>query len=673
MIKMINFKKAISVQPIAKINSSASRINTIKMKNTLLYIAFFTLTVLGSGCKRVLDIEPVDKLSADQLLSSPGGVQALMANLYGRLPIEDFNYSTNRGFNVGVGTDPNNSGRTAAHFTDEAIHSEFNESGTEEFDYWDDGYRLIRDINSLIANIPQLTSIDQDAKDKISAEAHFLRAYTYFALAKRYGGVPIIKVPQQFNGNIEELKVPRSTEQETWDFILEDCDLAISLFSPSDNGQRRGDKWVALALKSRVALYAASVAKFTHMPYVGISGPAVSQKLAGMDALLADSYYEICLDASKKIMDSGRFGLYQPTPSTPAEAVENYRKLFQNPDQFLTGLKEPIFMKSYARGTSLAHNYDVWFSPRQIILDPNLYPSRLNPTVDFIDAFEDYTDNGVGASVPLKTRNDGVESYYGNFNASTNYTHYPRNEAYKIAETKDARLRAMVLFPGELWGATKIIIQGGMVTASGANFRDAQTSEVGKDGQTYYTFGAANASQYSGFNTSLGNYTRSGFLFKKFLQIDNPIELGWGKSTQSWIDFRYAEILLNYAEAAAEMSVVTPEQQLIGKNALNSVRRRAAHTDEIALNQDNVRKERFVELAFENKRFWDLTRWRVFHKLFENRLRKSIIPAIDLRENNPSIIYIRKMVPNSGVQNYNYNHYYRDIPGIGSNDLVQNP
>ncbi len=668
---MLNFTNAIAINS-AKIKSSVAIINNMKMKNILLYAAFITLTIV-SGCKKVLDIDPVDKLSADQLLASQGGVEALMANLYGRLPIEDFNYSPNRGFNVGVGSDPNNSGRTAAHFTDEAIHSEFNESGTEEFDYWDDGYRLIRDINTLIVNIPQLTSINQEAKNKISAEAHFLRAYTYFALAKRYGGVPILKAPQQFNDDIESLKVPRSTEKATWDFILEDCDQAISLFGEGENGQKRADKWVSLALKSRAALYAGSVAKFTVDENVTLSGPAIDSELAGIAAKFADNYFAICLDASKQIMDSGRFGLYQATPANKTEASENYRKLFQNPDQFLSGAKEPIFMKGYARGTALAHNYDVWFSPRQIILDPNLYPSRLNPTVDFVDAFEDYTDNSVGASVPLKTRFDNNETYYGDFNSSINYIHYGMNEAYKIAENKDARLKAMVLFPDELWGSTRIIIQGGLVTASGANFRDSQTSEVGKDGQTYYTFGAANVSQYSGFNTSLGNYTRSGFLFKKFLQIDNPIELGWSKSTQSWIDFRYGEILLNYAEAAVEYSVATAAQLLLGQQALNEVRHRAAHIDNIPLNQDNIRKERFVELAFENKRFWDLTRWRTFHKKFENRLRKTLVPAIDLRETTPKFIFLRKIVPNSGSQNYNYQWYYRDIPGTGSNDLIQNP
>lgn len=57
-----------------------------------------------------------------------------------------------------------------------------------------------------------------------------------------------------------------------------------------------------------------------------------------------------------------------------------------------------------------AHNYDVWFSPRQMILDPNLYPGRMNPTLDFVDSFEDYTDDGTGTPKPISTRVDGNES-----------------------------------------------------------------------------------------------------------------------------------------------------------------------------------------------------------------------------------------------------------------------
>ena len=75
--------------------------------------------------------------------------------------------------------------------------------------------------------------------------------------------------------------------------------------------------------------------------------------------------------------------------------------------------------------TILAHNYDVWFSPRQMILDPNLYPGRMNPTLDFVDSFEDYTDDGTGTPKPISTRVDGNESDYNGFNLSTRYLSFP--------------------------------------------------------------------------------------------------------------------------------------------------------------------------------------------------------------------------------------------------------
>jgi L-lactate utilization protein LutC len=53
-------------------------------------------------------------------------------------------------------------------------------------------------------------------------------SYAYFALAKRYGGVPLITAVQKYDGDVEALKVPRSTEKETWDFVLKECDIAIA-------------------------------------------------------------------------------------------------------------------------------------------------------------------------------------------------------------------------------------------------------------------------------------------------------------------------------------------------------------------------------------------------------------------------------------------------------------
>ena len=150
-----------------------------------------------------------------------------------------------------------------------------------------------------------------------------------------------------------------------------------------------------------------------------------------------------------------------------------------------------------------------------------------------------------------------------------------------------------------------------------------------------------------------------------------PIVPGWNQSTTDFIEFRYAEILLNYAEAVVESG---SGDITVAAKALNDIRKRAAHTVEIPLTIANVQRERRVELAFENKRFWDLMRRREFHTEFNNRFMHSLLPLQDLRA-LPDIkyIFVRVNVPNSNPRTFEPKSYYRYIPGIGSNGLVQNP
>ncbi|MCS3283490.1 RagB/SusD family nutrient uptake outer membrane protein [Bacteroides salyersiae] len=80
------------------------------------------------------------------------------------------------------------------------------------------------------------------------------------------------------------------------------------------------------------------------------------------------------------------------------------------------------------------------------------------------------------------------------------------------------------------------------------------------------------------------------------------------------IVLRYAEILLTYAEAKNEVS--GPDQSIY--DAINAVRRRAGQPEISGLGQEDMRKqirnERRVELAFENKRYFDIMRWKIGDK-----------------------------------------------------------
>jgi hypothetical protein len=127
------------------------------------------------------------------------------------------------------------------------------------------------------------------------------------------------------------LFIPRSTEKETWDFALATCDTAAMLLGNGDGKGRRATKWAALALKSRAALHAASVAKYWNA--APLSGTAVDAKLVGgMTQADALEYYRLCIEAAQEIIDHGPFGLFKPSPANPTEAAENYRLLFENPN-----------------------------------------------------------------------------------------------------------------------------------------------------------------------------------------------------------------------------------------------------------------------------------------------------------------------------------------------------
>lgn len=623
------------------------------------YILLLPL-LFSLSCGDVLDKQPLDKLQGENLFSNPEGVKLYMANLYYQLPIEDFTFFR-QGFNWNTG-DPNNGGFAPAMITDEAVHTEFGDFiGNDDFQWWDQGYKLIRDTNILIDIIPTLT-VSEDETKALVGESAFIRAYAYFALAKRYGGVPLITSVQKYEGDVEALKVPRSTEKETWDFVLKECDLAIQNLADSwPGGERRATKWVAYALKSRAALHAASLAKYGDR--APISGTAVDQKLVGLDKSAAAEYYKAAIEASEALINSGKFSLYKPTPASPEEAAENYRKLFEDPN---IAPNEAIFIKGYARpGSGTGHNYGIWYQPNQTA-NGWPHPGRMNPTLDLIDAYESYTNPGKSAPVATTEAGNDINDYNG-FNASKTYKRY--DDPAGIYKDKDARLWATAVLPGTAWKGQKIIIQAGLIKPDG-NPQLFGGEPVTSGGKTYYPYGAADRTQYSGFDTWGGNNTRTGVSFKKFLNEGVNVAPGWNQTVSDWADFRYAEILLIYAEAIIESGTGAADK---GATALNQVRRRAGHTKDIPLTIDNVIRERRVELAFENKRFWDLIRRREYHTLFNNTVRHALIPVLDLRVSPAKYIFIRQAIQRLNPSTFDYRQYYRYVPGIGANGLVQNP
>lgn len=634
----------------------------MKLNNIILGI---TLVFSLTSCLDVMDIKPVNKVSSENLFSSEEGIRTYLANLYFRAPIEDHSFNREGLHRLG---NVNTLGIYPDQQSDNAINSEFNHflDPINDFQWWD--YNYIRDVNYLLEVAPTIDILNETQKNELIGEAHFLRAFGYFGLAKRYGGVPLIKKCQEYNGDVESLKVPRDTEKNTWDFILEECDNAYNLLPESrtaDNA-RRATKVTALALKSRAALFAASIAKFGNK--ITLEGPAAEQGLVGIDASEAHHYYKLCMDASKLIMDNTNYGLYKPNPANPDEAVENLMAMFQNPN---IAPQEAIMIFGYGEpSVSLGHSVDFWLGPNQTS-DGAQHPGRMNPTLDLVDCYESYLNPGYDA--PIVTTADGNINDYSGYNPSSKYLHF--ENAYDIFKDKDARLWATVVLPFTEWKGQTIRIQAGYIQPDGTPVIEADKASIEVNGKIYHTFGADAWTDYSGFDQKyLAKMTRTGFCYKKFLspkKVEGNKDPGY--STQDWMEFRFAEILLNYAEAVIESGITEEGAVEIATNALNATRFRAGHTVEIPLTAENVQRERRVEFAFENKRIWDLRRRREFHEVFDHRIKKALCPVLDLRTDPPSYIFVRKQVIRDEPATFYPQNYYMYIPGVATSGIIQNP
>jgi hypothetical protein len=381
-------------------------------------------------------------------------------------------------------------------------------------------YQVIRAANNILEKAPiaREHSVPDATVNLYLGEALFFRAWAYFDLFKKYGGVPLVLSIVGEKDPI--LTSKQASREEVIASIYKDLDEAASkLTTPT---QRVGDQYgratntAALSLKSRVALFEGTRLKFH----------------GGGDA---NTHLNLALDAARKVIQSNEHALN-----------ENYYNVFQPAGEGRSATnKENVFVKKY--GVSVANNV-TGFNAGSIVNNGN------NITKSLVDAY--LMEDGLPTDKsPLYEEPKEHTEYFAN---------------------RDPRM------------ALTIFKKGDPYTISGN-----------------YTFPAL-------------NFQNTGFTSRKFV---NPSEIGNASTgNMSFIDrplIRYAEVLLNFAEAQLELSGGLTDEQL--DMSVNLLRRRAGIPDltnafvtEHGLNmREEIRRERRVELAVEGFRYWDIIRWKI--------------------------------------------------------------
>ncbi|NII82165.1 MULTISPECIES: RagB/SusD family nutrient uptake outer membrane protein [unclassified Pedobacter] len=541
------------------------------MKKIKIYSLFLILLTGIISCKKdFLDREPKNLVSENVAYGSISGVTALTVTLYDGLPTEDFDYtvSDEAGF--------------PSTTTDEAVRSyvwgSINNAVMGNW-YGNWNYSRIRRVNDFIEKIPN-AAIDNDSKKRFLAEARFIRAFEYFSLVKRYGGVPLVTKVQEYKtgDDVAGLIVQRSKEQDIYDFISTELDAVVNDL-PEDYGNDpanafRVNKYAALALKSRAMLYAASSAKY---------GTVQLNGLVGITPGLANAYWQKAMDAADLIIKSGKYELYDVN----ADKAANFQQLF-----LTLGNSEAIFTKVY-QSPDKAHSFDFYNAPQSFRVD---YGNATNPTLEMVEEFE-YKDGSPGI---LKV-ND----------AAGNPIVY--NKPADLFKDKDPRMFATILTPFDSWQGGVVEIRRGVID-NGVKKTSESLSAVYPAGGTFNIVGKDGP-------LTTNDPTKTGFYIKKFMDPVNRVP--YGRSTTPWMIFRYAEVLLNYAEAAYELG-----NSSAAIDAVNQIRKRAGIATVGSITIDKIRHERKVELAFENHRFWDIRRWHNATTILTNTQFHALYPWI---------------------------------------------
>lgn len=129
-----------------------------------------------------------------------------------------------------------------------------------------DRYKQIRIVNNFLLNIEKTSVLlSEDEKEELEQKP-VLSVMQYFGLVKRYGGVPLQTVPKEYTaGNTEALYQARDTEAATYDFIINECKAIYESLPEvrSSDAKYRANRGTVLALWSRAALYAGTIAKYS--------------------------------------------------------------------------------------------------------------------------------------------------------------------------------------------------------------------------------------------------------------------------------------------------------------------------------------------------------------------------------------------------------------------------
>lgn len=542
------------------------------MKMKILAILLAGGLLVSSGCSNFLDQIPNDVLTAEDIFQSKSYVDSYLAQIYANIPNElsqrqgeqfsgpwtagsdeakynwDFNYAKNLNLSTWATTDGSVS------------------------NFWDNFYKSIRNSTDFISKIDGANEAEVNSAMKIryKAEARALRAMYYFWLVRIYGPVPLVNTVLPVDAPLNEILLPRNTFDECIQFIVSELDLAYTDLPerPELDEYGRITRGMVKAFKVEALMLSASPL---------FNGNADMKELVNKDGtqLISQSYdagkWKAAADAAKEFIDlfvPNTYDLYVQTNADPFMQAYLSTKNVMSTEWN----KEWIFARPKSMNRS---QYDK--TPKHVGYTSNVQGAgALGVTQKMVDAY--FMKNGL----PINNTLSGyVQAGSSDFKAPFDVK---ARSTYNQWVNREPRFYVGVTYNRSYW-----LNQG------------SNTSEVITNMEL---------SGNSGRKQSTSDVSPTGYIVRKNVVASSD--------DRGSVQLRLGQIYLNYAEALNEYAPGNPDIL----KYLNLIRKRAgiplygSETGDIAApaTQDAmrtaIRRERQIELAFENARYFDCRRWK---------------------------------------------------------------
>ena len=619
-------------------------------------VAFFAMLFFNS-CEDYLDINKYvyDQTTMDSIFLSKARTEQYINGAAELL----YDESLQTGTDWGGGTSlPCGAGADEAIIpfmlnSNSILYDEITESNTK-INPWSTCYKGIRKANIVLANIHRNMELTEMEKRDFMGRAYFLRAYFYFYLVRLYGPVPVLPdEPFATDMDIADASYERSTYDECVEKICTDFEQAASML-PLDRieaEQYMPTRGAALAFKARMQLYAASPLFNGNSYYSDWKDSEGRNFIAQTEDKVkwgkpAATY--------KRIIDMGQYELHTvakivndkgtgtlPLPTTVSSAdfpdgagdidpYKSYRSVFD-------GTYQPYSVKEY-----------IYYCRRSDGDDRLYFPSGIGGNATFSVTQDMIDEYRMADGRAFSEATEAEKSYKAVGSSSTFALEYQlsSNRACRD-DNREPRYYATIGFNYCIWPGT-----------SYRGTENLKNREV-----TYYEDGNAK-------DASNNNYrNRTGYTCRKYIHQE---DIGHWNSTKKSKVFplaRYAEVLLGYAEAMNEMdseSFTDEKGNIIQRNPdemvkyFNQVRYRAgqpgitiAEASDYETMKKLVKHEWQIEFAFENRRYWDLRRWKDAYDAYNKPIRGLDVSAkMSQREQFYTIrvwnteVYMKRMFSN---------------------------